>query len=122
MSRINIARRYKARVIRGQRPWGDYRIMTTLAKMSEPYGKIAAISDEMPVGLSFPPHVKGPRDECPVCQDTISDPTVIVIGGCDHQVANYHVLEVDTAGIKPAMTLACQEENCAGRGYCTVKD
>ena len=85
-------------------------------------GNIATISDEVPLRLSFPPHVKGPRSQCPTCQNVVGVPPFIEIGGCHHPLENYHVLEVDVAGLKPAMTLACQEENCDGRAFCSVKD
>ena len=71
--------------------------------------------------LSFPPHVKGPRQQCSVCKNIVTDSPVIEIGNCHHPVENYHVLEVDNAGIKPAMTLACQEDNCDGRGFSSIK-
>jgi hypothetical protein len=57
-----------------------------------------------------------------MCQDLVADPPFIAIGGCHHPAENYHVLNVDAAGIKPVMTLACQEEECEGRGYCSVKE
>ena len=85
-------------------------------------GKIAAISDEVPSRLSFPPHVKGPRSQCSTCYDVAGEAPIILVGSCHHPLDNYHVLEVDAAGIKAAMTLACQEEDCDGRGYCSVKD
>jgi hypothetical protein len=99
--------------------------MATVAKMSRPLGGdayIGAISEEWRFELSFPPHVKGPRIQCSECRDLVGDPPLIVLGGCHHPVENYHVIEVDSAGIKAAMTLACQEENCDGRGYCSLKD
>ena len=84
-------------------------------------GNIATISDEVPLRLSFPPHVKGPRSQCPTCQNVVGDPPIIEIGSCHHPLENYHVLELDVPGLKPVMTLACQEENCDGRAFCSVK-
>ena len=99
--------------------------MATRAGKSESdfgVGNFAAILDEVPLRLSFPPHVKGPRSRCPTCQELVGDPPFIAVGSCHHPVENYHVLEVDAAGLKPVMTLACQEEDCHGRGFCSVKE
>jgi hypothetical protein len=78
------------------------------------------VSTTMNATLKFPPHLRGPRDDCPTCQKIIADNPHLknpsdVFGLCDHPGENYHALVSATDGVNTEITYVCKEEECSGR-------
>lgn len=73
----------------------------------------------METSLKFPPHVKGPRDNCPACAALIGDNPHVkdpakVFDLCEHSGLNYHALSKIRDGAKTKITYICQETDCTG--------
>jgi hypothetical protein len=70
--------------------------------------------------LSFPPHIRGRRNDCPACRAIIGDnPHVAdpakVFDLCDHSGLNYHALGRVMEGATTVIPYVCQEPDCEGR-------